>query len=497
MRTIQKGDTVSRSPLLTSLIVGLWSIGGGAAGARPPEPSAIETLERRVAQLEDQNRAILAALAELKDELARQRSQPAAAPAPAAPAAGGAGAHAAVAGAAGVPAPRGPAAVAAAAPAPSGSVEGRDQPPAPREVAVGTGRLAFYGFLRLDAIYDDSRPDHPQFPSFILSEDTSLGPAGDDQFNLHPRLTRFGMNYRGPEIGGAGEAELSGKLEIDFQNGGRESREIPRLRHGWLKVSGEEWSLLAGQTWDLISPLYPAVNGDSLMWNAGNLGDRRPQVRFDYQPAGGPFSLAGGVGLTGAIDAQDLDGDGVRDGDDSSLPNVQLRVGAAGTSAGGRGWSAGLSGHYGWEETTAPVAGATEFASSSLGVDFELDLGERATVKGEAWTGRNLSDFRGGVGQGVNPVSGEEIDSRGGWLEVGLALADGYALYGGLALDDPADEDVPAGGRIENRAWYLVGRFPVARSLVLGLDYLRWTTEYQGLDDGTDDRFNLYLVYDL
>ncbi len=30
---------------------------------------------------------------------------------------------------------------------------------------------------------------------------------------------------------------------------------------------------------------------------------------------------------------------------------------------------------------------------------------------------------------------------------------------------------------------------------MIGLDYLNWTTEYKGLDDGTDNRFNPYLIY--
>lgn len=59
----------------------------------------------------------------------------------------------------------------------------------------------------------------------------------------------------------------------------------------------------------------------------------------------------------------------MRDGDDSELPNVQLRWGAAGSAAGGRGWNLGLWGHHGREETTLPVAGKTDFTSRSIGLD--------------------------------------------------------------------------------------------------------------------------------
>lgn len=360
-----------------------------------------------------------------------------------------------------------------------------------KSLEVGKSRLEFYGFVRLDAIFDDSRPNHPQFPSFILSEDPQVGPRDNSSSNLHPRLTRFGFNLKSSKIDGLG-GSLTGKVEIDFQNGGSESRQAVRLRHGFLQLKWDRWSLLAGQTWDAFSPLYPTVNSDSLMWNAGNLGDRRPQLRFAYASEEATFSFVGGLGLTGAIDSQDLDGDGIRDGDDAALPNLQTRIGISGP--GGKGWALGLSGHYGEEETQSPIAGQSNFASYSANLDYRFDLSAAVSLKGEIWTGQDLSDFRGGIGQGVNTVTGEEIESAGGWAELGFKVTKVYGLYLGYTLDNPRDGDVPSGGRIENRAVYLVNRFRFDPFL-LGIDYLNWRTEYRDLDAGEDNRFNLYLAY--
>src|SRR6059036_1156480 len=105
-----------------------------------------------------------------------------------------------------------------------------------KELTAGQSRIQFYGFLRLDLIYDDSRPDTSQTPFFILSEDPSLGIAGQENFTMHPRLTRFGVNYLGPHVKALEDAALGGKLELDFQNGGRESRPIIRIRHAYLKL---------------------------------------------------------------------------------------------------------------------------------------------------------------------------------------------------------------------------------------------------------------------
>ena len=200
-------------------------------------------------------------------------------------------------------------------------------PPAQTSAAPDSSRAQFYGFVRHDVIVDKTPPDSAQSPLFILSEPN--GVPSRHAYTMHPRLTRLGVNMTGPALEPVGGAQIAGKLEIDFQNGGRDSRAIPRYRHAYMTLTWTTASLLLGQTWDLISPLFPSVNGDTLMWNAGNLGDRRPQLRATLQRrvAGGHWSLAGAAGLTGAVDQQDLDGDGLRDGEAASVPTLQTRVG--------------------------------------------------------------------------------------------------------------------------------------------------------------------------
>ena len=360
-----------------------------------------------------------------------------------------------------------------------------------QSLQVGNSRLELYGFVRVDAIFDDGRPNSFQSPSFIQPDD----PARDDgNFTLHPRLTRLGADVSGPALERLGGAAISGKVEIDFQAGGSESRQLLRLRHGWMQLTWDRSSLLVGQTWDVISPLFPTVNSDTLMWNAGNLGDRRPMIRAQIDR--GAFSLAGALGQTGAIDAQDLDGDGASDGGSSGLPHLQARAGWVLPLAGEQELSFGLSGHVAKEETSFPVAGGEdEFDSHSLSLDWKAGLTPRVTLMGELWTGENLADFRGGIAQGVNAATGQEIASQGGWIELGIAAGPVYSFYAGYTLDDPDDDDLPAGGRSENSAWYVVNRFKLGRPLMVGIDYLCWTTELLGRPDGEDNRINLYAVY--
>lgn len=365
---------------------------------------------------------------------------------------------------------------------------------APRELRIGRSTLELYGFARLDVIYDDSRPNALQTPTFIESEDPAVATGGGDSVTIHPRLSRLGADLEGPALDALGGARPAAKLEVDFQNGGRESRAVPRYRHAYLALRWDRAELLAGQTWDLISPLYPTANSDTLMWNAGNLGDRRAQIRWTYDPPGSGVSFATALGLTGAVDDQDLDGDGVLDGEEAGTPNLQARLGWSRTSGSGE-LSLGLWGHTAREELTSPVAGRTELDSSSVGVDFQVPLAPRLTLRGEAWSGENLSDVRGGIGQGVNRATGDEIDSQGGWAELAWRVTDAYSLYGGATLDAPDEEDLGAGDREENRSWYLVQRLDLDGAFRVGLDYIHWTTEFVGLDEGTDNRLNLYLIY--
>jgi len=367
-------------------------------------------------------------------------------------------------------------------------------PPPPKEIQPGESRLQFYGQVRQDLIFDDSRPDAFQTPLFILSEPD--GAQNLANFTMHPRLTRFGINASGPALEPLRGARVTGKFEFDFQNGGRESRAIPRFRHMYLQLTWSAASLLIGQTSDIISPLFPAVNGDTLMWNAGNLGDRRPQVRLAIQPPSDRlrWSITAGAGLPGAVDAQDLDGDGVRDGEAAAVPNGQARFGLSYPLQGPRRLTVGFWGHLARQRVSSPIASRTDFGSHSIGLDYEIPIGGRGVFRGEAWTGRNLSDLRGGAGQAINRTTGEGIASKGGWVEIGGDVTAHYAIFGGYTIDSPEEDDLPSGGRKRNGAWFIVNRWNTG-PFVFGIDYLYWTTDYKGSPRGTNNRANAYFIY--
>ena len=364
-----------------------------------------------------------------------------------------------------------------------------------------------YGFLRLDLIYNDSKTNNSQTTMWVSSEDGVKVAVDDEEFVLHPRLTRLGLHVKGGKVD---RSDISGNLEIDFITTPNfsESRQAIRLRHAFLKVLRGEFYLLAGQTWDIISPIFPSVNQDTLMWNAGNTGDRRPQLRAGYEHPLGPgkLSIMGGLGLTGAIDSKDkdLDKNGVRDGEDSGLPNLQARIGYTRPGFVPReNMVVGIWGHLAKEEigeVSARIAGENSFTSNSIGGDVILPIISLSpvgslTMRGEVWSGKNLSDFRGGIGQGVNINTGEEIKSSGGWLEFLIKVNTELQVEVGYTVDNPEDENLGIGDKAENTTWYIGGNFKPGGGLLLGIEYINWKTGYKDAPEGTDNRVNLIAQY--
>jgi opacity protein-like surface antigen len=240
----------------------------------------------------------------------------------------------------------------------------------------------------------------------------------------------------------------------------------------------------------VISPLFPSAHDDSLMWNAGNLGDRRPQIRFTSTAPDDRFQVAVAAGLTGAIGAKDLDANGIRDGEAAGSPHWQARIAFL-----DRRGQLGIWGHTGREKLAAGVAGETDFDTRSFGVDGRLQATSVLDLMGEWWTGKNLSDFRGGIGQGVIAATGVEVRSTGGWLEVGLKTSPRHRVAVGYTMDDPKDGDVPTGGRTKNYAAYLHNKWSLSEALDLGLNLLDWVTDYKGMARGRAFRVNFFAAY--
>lgn len=354
--------------------------------------------------------------------------------------------------------------------------------------------IKFYGFLRFDAYYNTARFDSVVIPTRVLPETK----RNDDQTHMDPRLTRFGFDITPAEINGA---KVLAKLETDFANfptGSSESRATPRIRLAYIDVAKDDLGLRVGQDWDIISPLFPAVNGEMLMWNAGNLGDRRAQIQGRYAPKDGNFDLKAAVGLTGAVNNQDLDTPtGERDGFDSGLPHLQMRAGFRPFElVEKKRAEIGAWGMFGRTETDTAFGGEHRFDTWTMGLDWQIALTSSLTLRGEVWRGENLGDVRGGIGQTINTTTGKEIGSTGGWAELVCACTAKTKFHVGGTMDDPDNDDLAAGNPDRNLSGYVGTIMDWETGIRTGFDVTYWQTEYAGATlDGNALRFDLYFQY--
>jgi len=356
-----------------------------------------------------------------------------------------------------------------------------------------------YGFIRLDVYYNTARMDNVIIPFRVIAEDGVASESNDDQFAMDVRLTRIGLDFN---FGKVVNADATGKIEIDFSNfptGPAESRPTPRIRLAFINLDTAKWWLRLGQDWDVASPLFPSVNAETLMWNNGNPGDRRPQIEWFWKGSGS-ITVQTAIGLQGAINNQDLDAGAPpftsteRDGFDAGYPNFEIR--GAWTSAGERKIVVGVWGYIGGNETDTAFGGNNDFLSAMAGADFTVPIGPKFVVRGEVWWAQAGGDIRANMGQTINTATGEEIAGWGGWIELKYLHNDRWNFYGGTSVDDPDNGDLPATGFSEGFTAYLGVVRTWTKTFRTGVDATFWETLYANDTRGNAVRFDFYAVMD-
>lgn len=357
-----------------------------------------------------------------------------------------------------------------------------------------------YGYIKLDASYDDSRTNYGNFVLYVPNESAH---NDENEFNMTARQTRIGMDIIAPRNG---DWTAKGRLEFDFYGDGsqrHENKAEPMLRHAFIDLTKGNFNLIAGQTSDLISPLCPNTLNYTVGWAAGNIGYRRPQLRATYtSPISDTnrFITAIAIARTTGTVNEDLDLDQENDGEDTGWPTIQARASLA-TKAFTQAESVfGISGHVGKEEVDFDLITSEEddqerMDSWSANADFLIPISACMTISGEAFFGENLDDYFGGVLQGVNTTEGDEILSRGGWAQVSYMPFPQWTYNIGFGIDDPDNDDLSAGGRGQNNYYFANALFNLIPPVTLGLEYSYWDTEIMDQSDGTDNRLQASVIY--
>jgi len=338
--------------------------------------------------------------------------------------------------------------------------------------------LSVYGFARLDVLADDTPMSDITKPVYV-----TMGRSGAEM-TMTPQLSQVGLSIDKWELSNHVDGE--GKLEIDFGGGGGVN--AIRLRHAYGSITYREHvEILAGQTWDLISPLNPSAQNDTMLLGAGNTGDRRPQLRVTAQNEHIRFAIAGAVTGTfdGMADAATTPGATQL----NTKPMFQWLVEARGRADGDMTNRIGVWGHGARDEEPD----GTRRGSESIGMHAFASIGGRGAIYGELYSGINTADIGGALGQGISPMTGHGIHSTGGWLEMAVLIPEPrFLVAGGASVDAARDSDLGAGERETNTVLYGVIRYNPKPTIRLGFEYLQWRTMYKDVGFAVANRVDFH-----
>ena len=351
-------------------------------------------------------------------------------------------------------------------------------------------------------IYATSRTYPGSFILYIESDQTQ----GEPTFVLDARRSRVGIDVTGPKVDVLGGLTGGGKVEVDFLGGfTTENTTNLRLRHVYWQAKNDDWRFLTGQTWDVVSPLLPSTVNFSVGWDTGNIGFRRTQMRVErYLHTANGSILTLQCALAQNI-VPDLASGSVATGvirETGDWPEIQAR--AAFTFGGNeecRGpMTIGVSGHIGetgfdfTRESPGPLNLPPEddarFRTWSIDADWTVPMTQRLGAHGEFFTGANLSQLLGGVGQGVCPCMRVPIRATGGWAEIWYDVTPCLQAHVGAGIDDPNDHDSLI-GRTYNRSIYANMFLQLTDNLRTGFEVTAWRTGYHNLtlsDPNPDNR---------
>jgi len=348
--------------------------------------------------------------------------------------------------------------------------------------------LNWYGYFKLDGSYDENLTSHGNFAMWVNS--TQLD-QNDEQFNMTANETRFGFNLTGKNYK---NVTVTGKVEFDLYagvTGGTiaENKAMLQLRHAYFSVQKGKAKLLAGQSWDLISPLNPSTLNYPVMWGAGNTGYRRPQVSLWYdafKDKTTSITLATGFFRTIGSDltptfslATGETSEGSDDGTDAGIPSWQGLLDVNHKFSTGVSFRSGVSTLWGRLKAETTLGNSEKYESwgviGHLMVSFPADYG----FSGEVFSGSNLGSYFGGI---LNNNTVEGVSSNGGWISGWAGISPKVKLSAGYGIDNPSDEDINTGNRSKNRCVYGNIKYSFVEQVTLGFELSNWTTDYKGME---------------
>ncbi|GHT35743.1 hypothetical protein FACS189427_05750 [Planctomycetales bacterium] len=382
-----------------------------------------------------------------------------------------------------------------------------------------------YGYVNLSASYDSQKAVNGDYCAFINSPDLEDASG----FQVDAKSSRFGFMLDGPGLPNWSGSRINSAYEFDFQ-GALSVRNRPgfMMRKAYVSVGDKYTKFLAGQDWEVISPLYPKTLNYTSGAAVGNNGYRRAMLkvdrRYDLTNSGDllfQFALCDNV-------LRDASGVNWCTASMGNYPVLEGRIAYAfgknrydrnagfdcnscGDSCDACGNSSGkldpitigVSAHLGeqrFDYTAASPNGIAErryHKTWSFNGDLDVPLSKRLRFQAEYFIGDNLSGVEGGIMQGVDLYLRRAITSQGGWA--GLQYFWTRKLQSNVcySIDDPLNNDVLGGttanglARTYNQCIFVNAMYNWTEMLMTGIELSFWRTNWQQYNAANNTLRNL------
>lgn len=289
-----------------------------------------------------------------------------------------------------------------------------------QEAVTSKYKVNFYGHVKTDATYDVHGVAGDDYAYYVASDKDA-----EQDFRVSARGTRFGLDVTAND-------NVSGKVEADFlgvTDGG--SATDLRLRHAYVTLKDGKWEFLAGQTWHLTPLELSGTNNEFALGYSGVLWMRAPQLRLTHKCTDKLTASVAAVRPTRKL----VDAEGTASGAPQAQMQVQYKLGKAKLT---------LMGAYGqWKKATHEKG---EVKLLDLG--FNVPLAEGLTLNGQVWTGQNLYDFLGGIGQ--NHYGTSSVKASGGFANINIKPAGRFSYNLAYGVDNPVDGNAATTPRTRN-----------------------------------------------
>lgn len=354
--------------------------------------------------------------------------------------------------------------------------------------------VKLYGYVKLDGSYDQNQTSHG---NFVMWVNPQYDGRNDEQFNMTANQTRLGINLTG---NGYSNVKVGGKIEFDLYGGVSgatvaENKALLMLRHAYFTVQSGNTKLLAGQSWDLVSPLNPSTLNYPVLWGCGNFGYRRAQISlWQTVPAGEQttVTMAGGVfrtigsNLTPTFSlAAGEASDGSDDGTDAGIPSVQGYFDVQHKFASGGKLRAGVTGMWGQLKAETNIGNSETYTNWCAVGHLQVDLAAGFGFAGEASTGQNLGSYLGGI---LNSSTVDGVSTVMAWGSAWIKASPKVKLAAGYGFDDPKDDDIGSGARSHNSCIFGNVTYALVPMASVGFEVSNWQTKYKDSDSAKNLR---------